>query len=127
MGTFRSRKRKQKSQDEEKDYVPNVVHGKRLMLLVICVFSGWGGYELYTNGRVPLPIQSSNLYRTETVYIEGDLAYLMYLGMVLISISLIIKIIDHYDKRDNEKVYKVISKNILWAGIAVCLTTCFVK
>lgn len=87
--------------DSEGNYIPNEVPGKdrianACLSLIIIIY---GGYGLYIN-QLWLP-----LARRVSIILTDFAAVLMFVAIVSASVVMIIEVVDHYDKRDNEHAY----------------------
>ncbi|MDC0601906.1 hypothetical protein OAP14_02625 [Aliiglaciecola sp.] len=105
--------------NERENYVPNQVsRSKRLFnLLWAFLLSIWGGHG-YLTGTLWLPSLrgASGLQYTNTSL------SLMMVAIVLGCLNLIVPIVDHYDKRDNEHVYTNIEKILSISSVILIVT-----
>lgn len=69
-------------------------------LIVAIAVIGYGGYGLWV-GDLYLPGR-----RGSGMHLQGTPAWLMYAAMLCISATLLSTLVDHFDERDNESVYK---------------------
>jgi hypothetical protein len=76
----------------------------------LLVYGTFGIYtdDLYIPGR-----------RTSGVHFHGEPAFFVYAAMVCAILNLISVVVDHYDKRNNEKNYLLAAKITLHLGIAL--------
>ncbi|WP_281559948.1 hypothetical protein [Thalassomonas sp. RHCl1] len=99
-------------------YIPNYIPKSERIInfiwgicLVIYAIYGYFMGELYMPGR----------RGTEGTTFTGDNLVMIIVAMFLGALNLFITIVDHYDKRDNEKNYKFISRIIMFFSISLIL------
>lgn len=56
-------------------------------------------------------------YGGELYHLHNGAAVLMYIGFIFLSVAFISEVVDHYDRRDNEKAYKQFFVLCMLAGI----------
>jgi len=95
-----------KSLPEKMSYKPNhislfsrIYNGVAAFLLII-----YGAYGVATDSLF-MPARQGN-----ALELYGYSAWLMYVAMLFASLNLLTLVVDHYDKRDNEKYYRKIEK-----------------
>lgn len=92
-------------------YIPNKLpfsHRVRNIILSIVLIM-YGGYGVYVN----------NLYLPGSIggfHFQDNLAVTIYVALVLGAISFILEVVDHYDERDNQRVYQ------FWGITLKCLS-----
>ena len=86
---------------DDKDYVPNYVPLKNRVtnLVLICLLLGYGLFGFY---RGELFVA----YRRSEVILYGNALLIALVSFLLGCAYLALAIIDHYDKRNNEHVYR---------------------
>ncbi|GAB5382604.1 MAG: hypothetical protein Alis3KO_32420 [Aliiglaciecola sp.] len=87
--------------DDEGNYLPNEIPLKNRIANSIISFAivGYGGYGLHINELwVPLSRQSS-------IVLSGLSAVIMFMAIIFACVTMLIEVVDHYDKRDNEHTY----------------------
>ena len=75
-------------------------------------------------------ILSDDIYipgRSKGVHFNGFSAWLVYVSFIFASCTLFSVIVDHYDKRNNERIYIVLSKTFSVLGWSCFLLALFVK
>jgi hypothetical protein len=106
--------------DEHGRYVPNRIPAKErarhvgLSLLLI----GYGGYGVWVN----------DLYlpgRRAGVHLHDEAAWLMYAAMLAASLVLLSVVVDHYDRRDNERHYRRVARGGAWLGWSLFAASVF--
>jgi len=91
---------------ETKEYIPNKVPLKKRASNIFqsVLFIVYGGYSFYI-GSLYIPGRTTN-----GVHLSGLQANLVYISMILAVLGMISTILDHYDKRDNERMYNNFTK-----------------
>ena len=91
--------------DEHGRYIPNQVPlRERTVHIVLSLFLvAYGGYGLWVDDLY-IPGKRSN-----GLHLQGAPAWMMYGAMICACVVLISLVVDHYDRRDNERRYRAIS------------------
>jgi hypothetical protein len=111
-------RRGEKQSENSENYVPNDiplpqrVAKKILIIFLLC----YGTYGVYS-GTLYLP-----LGRGEVTF-QGNAVYFSFAALLLGALYLLIEIIDHYDKRNNEFSYKRIKGVIKGLAALILLFT----
>jgi len=100
--------------DEEGNYIPNSISiGSRLFSiafsLALLIYGTHGVYsnDLYIPGK------------RGGIHFSGSATWLVFASIICLSVSIILIVIDHYDKRDNENQYYEFGKRIRFLGISL--------
>ncbi len=103
---------------KESTYIPNVVELKeRIVNLVYGVMlSAHAGYGLYIG----------DIYVGQGLHMVGSAAYLTFVAMMSAVIVMLTVIFDHYDRRDNEQMYRSISSFFKFTGWFFYILACIV-
>lgn len=101
-----------KKATSDKDYVPNTVPrsiriGNLILAFVLILLGGYGIW----NEELYLP-----LGRRSEVTLYGDATYVAMVSFIFGALYFLLEIFDHYDKRNNEHVYKQF--RIIFRGFA---------
>jgi len=106
-----------------KKYIPNKFTLKErtinlLLSLVIIVYGTVGLTEndIYIPGK-----------RGRGIHFYGFTAFLVYVAMMVVSISMLSVIVDHYDERDNERKYKSIKSAATALAVSLFILAVFLK
>jgi hypothetical protein len=109
-----------KKKVDDKDYIPNHVSIKRriVKLILIFVLITYGGYGLL-KGELYLA------YGRGDVTLYGNATYIAFVSFLVGSAYLALGIIDHYDKRNNEHVYRRLEAILKGFSVLILLTALF--
>lgn len=93
---------------EESTYIPNFVALKdRIINLVYAVgLSSYAAYGLYID----------DMYMGDGVHLVGKSVYFMFAAMMSAVIVMLTVLFDHYDRRDNEQMYRSIASFFKFTG-----------
>lgn len=108
----------------ERGYIPNQIPLKErvLAILVACACIIATLYALFCQHLV-LPYGSK--YRGHLWAFDGYAVILPSVALILAMIGLLSSVIDHYDQRDNEHVYKVVRRGSLGLALFIYLASIF--
>ena len=100
-------------------YKPNFVPlGVRILNGVLAsILIGYGTWGLYVND-LPLPDK-----RGRVLHLSDEPLWIMYSALICGALVYLSEIVDHYDKRNNERAYKAFTKYISWLGWYLFATT----
>ncbi|GHB76547.1 hypothetical protein GCM10008107_27580 [Psychrosphaera saromensis] len=109
-----------KKQVKDKDYIPNYIPTKKRIekLILIIVLLAYGGYGLF-KGELYLA------YRQGEVTLYGNAIYIAFSALIVGIAYLALGIIDHYDKRNNEHVYRRFEAILKGFAVLILLTAIF--
>jgi hypothetical protein len=101
--------------DEEGNYIPNQIpKSSRIFNTIVAVLiTSYGGYGIWVN-ELWIP-----WVRRHSVTLSGFPALLMFMAILCAVTVLVIEIIDHYDKRENERTYYKAALIFQYLGIAL--------
>ena len=110
------------SQKDDKDYIPSKIslQTRALNLVVSIFFIIVGGYGVWQNDLM-ITLGGGRCCPVKAYHLHDQVAILMYLGLLLVSICLISEIVDHYDKRNNEQIYRRIANLTMAPGVILCV------
>ena len=86
-------------------FIPNNIPKKEIVkrILTSALLLLYGGYGVATDS-LHMPA------RGDTVELYGISAWLMYMSFMFASLNLLTVVLDHYDRRDNESIYRAFEK-----------------
>ncbi|WP_299263143.1 hypothetical protein [uncultured Psychrosphaera sp.] len=107
---------------KDKDYIPNYIPTKKRIerLILIIVLLAYGGYGLF-KGELYLA------YGRGDVTLYGNAIYIAFSALVVAVAYLALGIVDHYDKRNNEHVYRRFEAILKGLAVLILLTAIFVN
>ncbi len=102
-----------------KTYIPNEVPRQIRNMFggIAALLITYGAYGV-VNGTIYIP------GRHEGVTFVGDPVFVVFAAFVCLALALIVTIVDHYDKRDNEYQYDMIEKALWMASCGLFTWAC---
>jgi hypothetical protein len=99
--------------DQHGRYIPNLIPARQRVQHVIAslFLIGYGGYGVWRNDLY-LPGKRSG----QGVHLRDEPAWLMCAAMVIACLVLLSVVVDHYDRRDNERLYRRVATGGEWLG-----------
>lgn len=95
-------------------YQPNEIFRiDRIAFVLMAIFLLPYGVIGLIYGKIVIPSNIENQY----AFLESYPAYAASIAMILGAISFILKVIDHYDRRENENAYRLIIKWIQFSAL----------
>lgn len=96
----------------EQPYSPNhIPAGERWFYGVVAAIAiAYGSYGIWVDD-IYIPGKSSG-----GIHFHGLAAWLVYLGMLCLAANFLSVIVDHLDRRNNERNYRLFARVTCWAG-----------
>lgn len=96
----------------EQPYTPNHIPvGQRWLYGVVsAVAIAYGSYGIWVDD-IYIPGK-----RSSGIHFHGLAAWLVYAGMLCLSANFLSVIVDHFDRRNNERNYRLFARVTSWAG-----------
>ncbi len=98
--------------DEDGRYIPNHASPRERTVHIFLSMSllAYGGYGLWANDLY-VPVKRSN-----GLHMQGAPAWIMYGAMICACVVLLSLVVDHYDRRNNERHYRTFAKVFEYIG-----------